>query len=85
MAAVWGSREDAETQAYLADVDNMHKIVTAALSEEDVRGVADKLAAAGVGHKLWVEQPEGIPTAVATKPAKRRDLQPFFGAFKLYR
>ena len=85
MAAVWASRDDADTLAYLADVDNMHKVVTAALSEGDVRDTAARLAAAGVGHRLWVEQPEGTVTAVATKPARRRDVQPHFAAFKLYR
>jgi len=85
MAAVWASRDDADTLAYLADVDNMHKVVTAALSEGDVRDTAAKLAAAGIAHKLWVEQPEGTVTAVATKPARRRELKGFFADFKLLR
>lgn len=85
MAAVWANRDDADTLAYVGDVDNMHKVICAALSEEDIRGTAAALADAGVPHKLWVEQPEGVVTAVATKPGRRHALQPFFAAFKLLR
>lgn len=85
MAAIWANKEDLETLAYLGDVDNMHKIVCAALSDDDVKTTSDALTKAGIPHKLWVEQPEGIVTAVATKPGRRGELQPFFSNFKLYR
>ena len=85
MAAVWLHRDDADTAAYLGALDDMHKIIVAADSEAALRSVSDALGAAGVGHKLWVEQPEGVPTCVATRPAPRRLLRPYFDAFKLYR
>jgi hypothetical protein len=85
MAAVWTNRDHTDTVAYLAALDSMHKVICAAESEAAVRATADALSAAGVGHKLWVEQPEGIVTAVATRPARRSELKPFFADYKLLR
>jgi hypothetical protein len=33
---------------------------------------------AGIAAKLWIEQPENIPTALATKPGRKSKLAPFF-------
>ena len=85
MAAVWLHREDSDTQAYLGALDSMHKIIVAAESEATLHSICAALSAAGVGHKLWVEQPESIPTCVATRPAPRRTLKPFFEGLKLLR
>ena len=46
---------------------------------------AEGLAAAGVGHKLWVEQPEDIPTALATFPVPSAQARPLFKKCQLYR
>ena len=46
---------------------------------------AEGLAAAGVGHKLWVEQPENIPTALATFPVPSAQARPLFKKCQLYR
>ncbi len=45
--------------------------------------LADKLAEAGVRHKLWVEQPEGFPTCIATAPAPKAAVQQHFKKLKL--
>lgn len=39
--------------------------------EAQLRNLSAKLEAAGVRHKLWVEQPEDYPTCLATKPYRR--------------
>ena len=85
MAAVWLNKEDAVTLDYLSNLDRMHKIIVAAESEQAVRDTALALDTAGIPHKLWIEQPEGIATCLATKPCKRKDTQDFFKAFKLLR
>lgn len=85
LAATWLARDEPDTAAYLADMDNMHKVVLGAESEAAVREVAAKLTEAGITHKLWVEMPEGIVTCLATRPVARSILQPFFKPFKLLR
>lgn len=48
-------------------------------------GLADALTRAGVGHKLWVEQPEDIPTCLALKPCPKETAQPHVRKFKLFK
>merc|ERR1712098_166429 len=76
---------DEQTQAYLADLDNMHKVVLEAPGQADLRKVADKLTEAGVLHKLWVEQPEDTPTCLAVKPYPKQEVQKYFKKYKLYK
>ena len=50
------------TQAYLADLDNMHKVVLEAKDEEQLKALGQQLTEAAIDHKMWVEQPENYPT-----------------------
>ena len=84
-AALHLSRDQPDTAAYLAALDSMHKVVLEGPSAEALRETAAALDAAGVVHKLWVEQPEGIVTALASAPRARAVLKPLFAAFKLLR
>ncbi|XP_060593771.1 putative peptidyl-tRNA hydrolase PTRHD1 [Ruditapes philippinarum] len=77
--------QDANTQQYLADLDRMHKVVLEAPDEESLRKLANKLSEENIDHKLWIEQPEDIPTCVAAKPYKKEDVQQYFKDFKLFR
>lgn len=85
VAAIELNREDPETQAYLKDYQHMHKVVVGVESEAALKKLAEDLAAASIPHHLWMEEPEKIPTALATKPAFRSKLKPLFAAFKLLR
>lgn len=84
-AAIFRSLECPDTAAYLQALESMHKILLKADGEAPLRKVADELAAAGVRAHLWIELPEDVPTALATAPAPRSRLKPFFGDFKLLR
>ncbi|CAB3365653.1 putative peptidyl-tRNA hydrolase PTRHD1 [Cloeon dipterum] len=77
--------QDEHTQQYLADLDNMHKIVLEAPDEKALKDLATKLEAAQVAHKLWIEQPENYPTCLATKPAPKQTIQAYFKKFKLFK
>jgi peptidyl-tRNA hydrolase len=85
VAALHESRDQPATQAYLADLGAMHKIVLAAPSAEAIEGVAAALRGASLGARVWVEQPEMVVTALATAPARRSVLAAFFQGLKLLR
>lgn len=85
IAAVWNSQNDAYTQEYLKNQDSMHKVVLGAENEEDLREVSKSLEEANIGHKLWLEQPDNVYSCVASAPAPRSALKPFFSKFKLLR
>ena len=86
-AALWLSRESSTTQAYCAEsaLDDMTKVTMEIKNEGQLLKLAQQLADAGVGHKLWMEKPEDIPTALATFPVYRSSTKPLFKKCQLYK
>ncbi|XP_023946086.2 putative peptidyl-tRNA hydrolase PTRHD1 [Bicyclus anynana] len=84
-AALHLYKEDNNTIQYLNDLDNMHKVVLEVPNEESLKKVAEKLKENSIDHKLWIEQPENIPTCLALKPYPKDEVKKFVGKFKLYK
>ncbi|XP_029983647.1 putative peptidyl-tRNA hydrolase PTRHD1 [Sphaeramia orbicularis] len=84
-AAVHVHYADPDTQRYLSDLDCMHKVVLGAPDEAALSGLSQTLTQAGVAHKLWIEQPENIPTCLALKPYPKDAVQPLLRKFKLFK
>ena len=61
----------------------MTKAVLELKGEPQLRTLAEKLAAAGLKHHLWVEQPENVATCLATAPARKSTLAPHFKKCRL--
>ncbi|XP_043252403.1 putative peptidyl-tRNA hydrolase PTRHD1 [Colletes gigas] len=74
---------DSDTQAYLTDLDNMHKVVLEVPDEASLNALCEKLKTEDIHHKLWIEQPENIPTCLATKPYPKSKVQSYFKKYKL--
>lgn len=51
--------------------------------ESQIINLSEKLTAGGIAHKLWIEQPENIPTCLATKPYPKSVVSPLFRKLKL--
>ncbi|KAJ8956220.1 hypothetical protein NQ314_006753 [Rhamnusium bicolor] len=77
--------EDEHTQQYLKDLDNMHKVVLEAVDEKSLVALREKLEENNIGHKLWIEQPENIPTCLVAKPYPKEEVQKYFKKFKLFK
>ncbi|XP_062520633.1 putative peptidyl-tRNA hydrolase PTRHD1 [Corticium candelabrum] len=84
-AAVHLFGDDAETKAYMTDLDRMHKVVLEAPDEVSLRQLVEVLIKNNIQHKLWIEQPENYPTCLATKPYHKTAIQSFFKHFKLFK
>jgi len=86
-AALWISRDSEVTAEYCAadNIDHMRKVVLEASGEDQLLQIAAKLEGAGIKHKLWVEQPENVPTALAAAPNHKSVVSPFFKKLKLCR
>ncbi|XP_037541575.1 putative peptidyl-tRNA hydrolase PTRHD1 [Nematolebias whitei] len=76
---------DPDTQRYLAELDSMHKVVLGAPDEAALSGLSERLTEAGVAHKVWVEQPENMPTCLALKPCHKETVQPLLRKLKLFK
>ncbi len=76
---------DGHTQEYLNNLDNMHKITLAANTEMELVSLDNNLKSNGIKCKLWIEQPENIPTCIATKPYPKHEIEKFFKKFKLFK
>ncbi|XP_052086494.1 putative peptidyl-tRNA hydrolase PTRHD1 [Mytilus californianus] len=74
-----------DTQNYLKDLDNMHKVILEAKDEESLRSLSSVLTENSIDHKLWIEQPENISTCIAVRPYNKETVQQFFKEFKLFR
>ncbi|XP_026464416.1 putative peptidyl-tRNA hydrolase PTRHD1 [Ctenocephalides felis] len=77
-------RDDPDTQEYLKDMDNMHKVVLEAPNENTIQTLHTTLETEGIKHKLWIEQPENIPTCLALKPYPKDQVQKYFKKLKLF-
>ncbi|XP_032440335.1 putative peptidyl-tRNA hydrolase PTRHD1 isoform X1 [Xiphophorus hellerii] len=76
---------DPDTRRYLEQLDAMHKVVLGAPDEAALSGLSDSLTQAGISHKLWIEQPENIPTCLALKPYPKETVQPLMKKLKLFK
>lgn len=77
--------EDDDTRQYLKDIDNMHKVVLEANNEDSLVQLKDQLVEAQIKHKLWIEQPENIPTCLVVKPYPKEAVQKYFKKLTLFK
>ena len=83
-AAIHLHYSDSDTQEYLADLDNMHKVVLQIEDQGSLVSLARDLKDRGIAFKLWYEQPGDIPTCVALKPYCKEMVRPLMRDFKLF-
>jgi len=85
VAAVWMHRDDPHTSKYCGDdnLDKMHKVTLEVKGEAQLINLSEKLKGSDIAHKLWIEQPENIPTCLATKPYPKTLVASFFKKLKL--
>ena len=76
-------RQDPSTVKYLSDLENMRKVVLQ-VNEEELNTIERDLVSSHVDFYTWIEQPENIKTAIALKPAEKKDL-PQISHLKLFK
>ncbi|KAF3447655.1 hypothetical protein FNV43_RR12842 [Rhamnella rubrinervis] len=85
VSAIWSHREDPDTTQYCSPekIDSMRKVTLEVKGEPQILNLSEKLTTGGVAHKLWIEQPENIPTCLATKPYPKSTISTYFKKLKL--
>ncbi|KAL2346846.1 hypothetical protein Fmac_000846 [Flemingia macrophylla] len=85
VSAVWSNKDDPFTLHYCSpdNIDSMHKVTLEVKGETQIRNLSEKLTSGGIIHKLWIEQPENIPTCLATKPYPKSIVSSYFKKLKL--
>lgn len=85
VSAIWSHKDDPHTLRYCGpdNIDSMHKVTLEVKGEPQILNLSEKLKAAGIEHKLWIEQPENFPTCLATKPYPKSMVSSFFKKLKL--
>ncbi|KAJ1959749.1 peptidyl-tRNA hydrolase domain-containing protein 1 [Dipsacomyces acuminosporus] len=71
---MWKYRDDARVKDYTSDIDSMHKVALQTKNENSLLKIADNLKQQGIPYYLWIEQPENMPTCIATVPVMRSEL-----------
>ncbi|XP_063728096.1 putative peptidyl-tRNA hydrolase PTRHD1 [Symsagittifera roscoffensis] len=74
-----------DTQQYLSDLDNMHKVVLKSKTSDELSQLSDTLTSKDIAHKLWIEQPENYPTCLAIRPIGKPEVSEFVKQFQLFR
>jgi len=59
------------------------QVVLEVKSQQQLENLSSKLQEQGILHKLWIEQPEGYPTCLATKPYRRSQAAALFKKYQL--
>lgn len=85
VASITTTLNDVTTKKYLNDIDNMHKIILKADKLEDLTEAQEKLNKIQIPHRLWIEQPENIPTCLAVSPQPKSLVQAIFKQLKLFK
>lgn len=73
------------TKDYLADLENMHKIILQVDSLDDLKACEIKLNESKIPHHMWIERPEGLITCLAVSPQPRSLVKSIFSHLKLLR
>ncbi|KAF9170035.1 peptidyl-tRNA hydrolase domain-containing protein 1 [Mortierella sp. AD011] len=60
-----------DTREYLADLNNMHKVVLEIKNLPQLESLSASLSELNVPHVTWKEQPEDILTCLSTSPIRR--------------
>ncbi|KAL8454806.1 hypothetical protein Emed_000057 [Eimeria media] len=81
VAAMGAALEDnpVDAKRYLAEGSNMRTVVLQVSSEAELMRLRDKLSQSGIHHTLWQEEPEKVPTALASIPIKKSAGRAFKG------
>lgn len=61
------------------------QVVKECKGETQLLTLAEKLTQEGIAHKLWTEQPENFPTAIALKPYPREQVAPLLKKYQLFK
>ncbi|CAM8952741.1 unnamed protein product [Rhodiola kirilowii] len=85
VCAIWTNKDDPLTAEYCSpsNIDSMHKVTLEVKGETQILNLSEKLKTGGIDHKLWIEQPENIPTCLATKPYLKSIVSLYFKKLKL--
>lgn len=68
-----------DAQRYLAEGSAMRTVVLQVSSEEELLKLRDKLTQRQISHELWQEEPEKVPTALASVPITKSAGKAFKG------
>lgn len=63
----------------------MHKVALEIPNETELIKLHETLVEKQIDHKLWIEQPENIRTALATRPYPRSEMRILFKKLKLFK
>ncbi|KAI9015051.1 peptidyl-tRNA hydrolase II domain-containing protein [Gaertneriomyces semiglobifer] len=68
-------QDDPDVIDYFKDLPRMHKVTYETKNEASLTKVCNVFDENGVVYHRWIEQPENIPTCLATKPYRRSQIE----------
>ncbi|XP_075219936.1 putative peptidyl-tRNA hydrolase PTRHD1 isoform X2 [Lycorma delicatula] len=85
VAAIHTFYSDEHTQAYLNNLEHMHKIILQVPDDESLQKIHDELKSNTIDFYQWLEKPDDINTCVALRPYPKSAVENYFKNLKLFR
>ena len=76
-------KDNPQVIQYLQDLSRMHKVVYSVKNAQQLEAMKKELQSRLVPYEPWVEQPEGIETALVTLPVLKSTVIEFFKRSKV--
>ncbi|EUB61824.1 hypothetical protein EGR_03370 [Echinococcus granulosus] len=83
-AALQKFAEHEDTRAYVADLENMRKVVLGVSDEAKLAYLSQCLEGEQIDFVLWREQPENILTALALRPYQKKAVRNLLVEYPLF-
>mmetsp|Transcript_4332 Transcript_4332/g.11859 ORF Transcript_4332/g.11859 Transcript_4332/m.11859 type:complete len:266 (-) Transcript_4332:2869-3666(-) len=74
-----------ESATRAAESSQMRTVTLEVKNEAALKKLANKLSEAQIEYVEWIEMPEQLSTALATKPASKSRLHPYFKSLRLFK
>ncbi|CAI5484592.1 unnamed protein product, partial [Closterium sp. Yama58-4] len=84
VAVLWQHRHHPNVLKYCGQLDSMRKVTLEVKGEVQLLNLSKKLQEAGITHRVWMEQPENMPTCIATLPHPKNVVAPHMRKLKLW-
>jgi peptidyl-tRNA hydrolase len=82
---IWKYGNHDSVKQYMADVDNMHKVVLELKNQNQLKFLGQQFTEANIDFVEWIEQPENQLTCIVSRPYEPEEIRPLLKKCSLFK